>query len=109
MANNRIYYATRQLAIKSDGQSTYVAVHGGQTANTNTNFSLEQVFELGQVNIYDNIEAIPEIEFTAQKVLDGHPLMYHLSTQNATAPTLSGRSTDKALIALSIYPDTNDS
>lgn len=113
MANNRIYYAVQQVGIKGDG-GNYIwaagdAVHGVQSVGISTNFNLEQVFELGQLAIFENIEELPDVEVTLNKVLDGYPLMWHRATVDAVAPTLSGRSTAKAMVALAIFPDTNES
>ena len=60
------------------------------------------------MELYENIEGIPNVELTAQKVLDGYPLLYHLATPDATAPSLAGRSNARCFVAINIYPDTND-
>jgi hypothetical protein len=88
--------------------SGFVTAHGVQTVGMNTTFNLEQVFELGQLELYENVEGIPDIEMTLQKVLDGYPLLYHLATPSATAASLVGRSNERCFAALNIYPDTND-
>lgn len=105
----RTYYAVQQFGIKPEGASVFTAIHGLQSAGINTNFNLEQVFEIGQLAIYDNIEQIPDVEVTMEKVLDGYPLIYHLATANATSGTLSGRSNKKATVGLSVFTDTLDS
>jgi len=88
--------------------SGFVTAHGVQSVGITTTFNLEQVFELGQLELYENIEGIPDIEVTLQKLLDGHPLLYHLATPTATSPTLAGRANDRCFMALNLYPDTND-
>ncbi len=88
--------------------SGFVTAHGVQSVGMNTTFNLEQIFELGQLQLYENIEGIPDIELTAQKVLDGYPLLYHLATPAATSATLVGRSNERSFVALNTYPDTND-
>ena len=111
MANNRIYYATQQIGFKALSTDSYNAASGVQSVGMTTNFNLDQVFELGQLAIYENIEDIPDVEVTASKVLDGTPLMYHLGTQSSdtTSPSLAGRSTSRTFFALSIFPDTSNS
>jgi hypothetical protein len=113
MANNRIYYAIQQVELGNGGGR--VVVHGLQSAGITTNFNLEQVFELGQLAIYQNVEEVPDIEVTLNKVLDGYPLVYVLATEAgtginsslvATAPDLAGRQNARADMRLSIYPDT---
>lgn len=111
MANNRIYYAIQQVAL-GNGLAKDVA-HGVQSVGVTTNFNLEQVFELGQLSIYQNIENIPEVEVTLNKVLDGYPLLYVMATENgsgvggtnASSPTIAGRQNARVDVELSIYPD----
>lgn len=124
--NNRLFYAIQAIgfaehdvlcptgsgAVPHAGSGThpsgFVTAHGVQSVGLNTTFNLEQVFELGQLELYENIEGIPDIELTAQKVLDGYPLLYHLATPGATSATLVGRSNERCFGALNIYPDTFD-
>lgn len=84
-------------------------VHGLQSIGVNTRFNLEQVFEIGQLAIYENIEEIPDIEVTTEKVLDGYAIVYHLSTPGVISPTLAGRSNAKCQVLLTIYDDTKSS
>lgn len=110
MANKRIFYAIEQVGIKNDADAgQFNALHGVQSCGITTNFNLNQVFELGQIAIYANIEDLPDVQITLSKVLDGYPLIYHRATVGATAPTLVGRSTCKCVVALAIFPDTNTS
>jgi hypothetical protein len=107
MANRRIFYACQAVGIGADGSSTYAPVRGLQSVGINTTFNLEQVFEIGMISIYENIENVPDVEITLEKVLDGHPLIYHLATTpGSTVGTLVGRSNAKAGLALSIVNDT---
>jgi len=109
---NRIYFANQQVAFKPNGGAadTWTAAHGVQSVAVTTTFNLEQAFELGQLTIYENIEGVPDIEITSSKVLDGYPLLYHLSTSSSqtTSPTLAGRSNASCLVALGIWPDTDN-
>jgi hypothetical protein len=41
-----------------------------------TNFSLQQVFQLGQLDLYDNFENVPDVQVTINKVIDGTPPLY---------------------------------
>lgn len=112
MANKRIYYAIQQVRIGSGDNVD--ALHGLQSVGMTTNFNLEQVFELGQLEIYQNLEEIPDIEITLNKVLDGYPLIYVAATENgaagiansvATSPTLTGRQNARCDVELSIFDD----
>ena len=118
MPNKRIYYAIQQVSI-GDASSTngaLEAVYGLQSVGISTNFNLEQVFELGQLEIYQNVEDIPEVEVTLNKVLDGYKLIYEHATENGTSlgafvkanNTLSGRQNARCDVYLGIFPDTND-
>jgi len=107
--SKRVIYAGRQIGFAKDGTSTYVEAHGVQSIGITTNFNLEQVFEMGQLAIYANIEQIPDIEVTMEKVLDGYPLLYHLATNGATNPSVLGRSNIKTIVAMSVFADDKDS
>lgn len=109
MANRRIFYAARQIGMAKDGTTTFIEAHGVQSIGITTNFNLEQVFEQGQLSIYQQVEQVPDIEVTMEKVLDGYPLLYHLATNGATAGTLVGRSNIKATVAMSVFADTLES
>lgn len=108
--NKRIYYATHQVGLKEDGDvGAFTEIHGCQSVGITTNFNLEQVFELGQLAIYENVENIPDVEVTLNKVLDGYPLIYLLASTAATAPTLAARAKPKCIFALSIFDDDLES
>ena len=100
MANRRIFYACQAVGIASDGTTDYEEVRGLQSVGINTTFNLQQVFEIGMISIYENIEGVADVEVTLEKVLDGFPLLYHLGTQGASSSTLVGRSNKKAILAL---------
>ena len=110
--NNRIFYACQAVAFRPHGNGTaaaYAVAHGVQSVGITTNFNLEQAFELGQVQIYENIEGLPDVECTLEKVLDGYPLLYHLASSTAESAGLVGRSKERADCALAIYSDGQDS
>lgn len=120
-SNKRIFYATQGVAVgdmgasavidswgASDGASTIagtgkmVIMHGLQSIGVNTNFNLEQVFELGQLSLYENVEDVPDIEITMEKVLDGYTLVYHAATPSATDPTIAGRASARSDVRMVI-------
>lgn len=122
--NFRVFYATQAVAIGDIGatgvQDSYAGTgvivgadklmiaHGLQSIGVTTNFNLEQIFELGQLALYENYEEVPDIEVTFEKVLDGYSLMYHLGTVDATSPTLTGRANARADVRMAVGFDTND-
>lgn len=114
MANNRIYYAIQQVQLGPAAGSP-TAVKGLQSVGITTNFNLEQVFELGQLAIYQNVENVPDVEVTLNKVLDGYPLIYVLATETGTSvatgltavdPSIPGRQNARCDMRMAIYPDT---
>lgn len=110
MAQNRVFWAVEAIGLKGNGDTgNYTEVHGAQSVGITTTFNLEQVFELGQIQIYENIENLPDIEVTTEKVLDGYPLIYHLATVGAPTATLAGRQNQRSIFAMSIFNDTQDS
>lgn len=109
MANRRVYYAIKAVAIAPHDTIDWVTAHGVQSVGLTTTFNLEQVFELGQLAIYENVEGIPDVEMTMEKVIDGYPLLMHLSTRFSPSTTLSGRSNQRCNVAMAIFGDTQDS
>lgn len=119
MANNRIYYAIQQVVLGKAGgalNTDKFPVHGLQTVGITTNFNLEQVFEMGQLAIYQNVEGVPDIEVTLNKVLDGYPLIYVLATETgssvatglvASNPTIPGRQNARSDMQLAVFSDAN--
>lgn len=106
MATNRIYYATYRVGIASLGDPNLTSVRGLQSATMNTTFNLEQSFEIGQQAIFENIEGIPDVECTMEKLLDGSCPIYILSTYgDATSATLAGRSVARCTLGFQFYSD----
>jgi hypothetical protein len=108
-SNKRVIYSVESFSIAPDGSSSFTPVHGAQQCGTTFNSNLQQIFELGQISLYENKEDVPDVSLTAQKVLDGYPLIYHLATQQAVTGTLAGRSRTKCLGGFATFDDTQDS
>lgn len=92
-SNKRIFYACQAVAITNEGDDAPQAgdmVHGLQSVGVTTSFNLEQAFELGQIEIYENIEGTPDVEVTLEKVLDGYPLIYHMASTGIDGTANSG-------------------
>lgn len=110
LPNNRIFYACQAVGFglynpDSATPDDLVAAHGVQSVGINTSFNLTQAFELGQISIYENIEGLPNVEVTVEKVLDGYPLLYHLATSGADLASppnnsLVGRTKERCNVAL---------
>ena len=106
MANRRMFYAVEALSIAPDATDTYTFVHGVQSVGMNTTFNLENIFELGQLSLYQIVENVPDIEITVERVLDGTAPIYTLATQEGADSTLVGRSNAKCKVAMQFYNDT---
>tara|TARA_Y100000114_G_scaffold157000_1_gene186512 strand:- start:1362 stop:2639 length:1278 start_codon:yes stop_codon:yes gene_type:complete len=112
-SNNRIFYACQAVAIAKEGAGNASEplapanmAHGVQSVGITTNFNLEQAFELAQIEIYENIEGTPDVEVTLEKVLDGHPLLYHLATTGMYGGGQTGiaaRADEKCDVHLGIF------
>ena len=116
MANNRIYYAIQQVAIdptntkSAGGAADYQVLNGVQSVSMTTSFSLEQAFELGQVEIYENIEGVPSIEMTINRLLDGSTLAYVLCAGSyENADVLTTAATNECAVRLGIWDEATDS
>lgn len=79
MANKRVYYASQGVAVGLSGNTNPTVVTGAQSVTMNTNFNIEQVFQLGRLAVYDNVVGDPSVEVSITKSLDGGPLIYNLA------------------------------
>ena len=136
--NMRIFWATQGLIIVTNGEipsgsgtaatssaphdfpttggGTAVIMNGVQSVGITTTFNLEQVFELGQLSIYENLENVPDIEVTVERVLDGTTLTYAAASPNsfvrATGAAVASQgglvagANDRCDVHLAIYSDT---
>lgn len=116
MANNRIFYAVQAVgigatpvpsgSIATEG-SGFRWMKGVQSVGITTNFNLEQAFELGQLALYQNIENVPEIEVTIEKVIDGRHLLYLQSAGQTATGNIVSAAAQRCDVWLAIYSDTN--
>jgi len=112
MPNNRIFYACQAVQINGPSGTLrtlnpdYDTVQGLQSVGMNTNFNLEPIYQLGQIDLYDNYEEIPEVEITLSKVLDGMPTLYAMTMGTGDLVSLSN---NRCGVKLLLYPDTNTS
>jgi hypothetical protein len=108
-SNKRTYYAIKQAQIAGDGYA-YKTVYGLQEAGSRTAFNLSQVFELGQAEVYEHVEDIPDVEITLSKLLDGRELIWHKCTgESSVNPTLKARGNEACAFKLGLWEDTNES
>jgi hypothetical protein len=115
MANTRVYYATQAVALTprdpgNQNPGTKQFPKGLQSVGVTTNFNLEQVFQLGQLEIYDNVENVPDVEVSLQKISDGSKFLYPIcveGTGTALKEDIGAVSTNRCEVELSIYKDTS--
>jgi len=88
-----------------EGSPHYQFIHGVQSVGLNTSFDFENIFELGQLEIYDNVLNIPEIEITIEKVLDGYKTVWGLISQNLPLETCSKH---RANVKFALYGDESN-
>lgn len=109
--NQRIFYACQAVAIAPRGTATLTASHvvyGLQSVGMSSTFTLDQVFEMGQLAIYENIEEVADIEITLEKVIDGYKLMFDLATGGLCKTSLAGSSKVRSDVYLAVYDDGTD-
>ena len=91
MANKRVFYASQGVSVGQTGAGTSETVTGAQSVTMNTNFNLEQVFQLGRLAVYDNVVGDPTVEVSITKVLDGGPLLYNLAVGSGSLVATSSK------------------
>lgn len=111
MAQNRVYYACQSVQINgpsgttlSNDNSAWDTVQGLQSVGISTNYNLDPVYQMGQLDLYDNFEEIPEVEVTLNKVLDGKPTLYSMCMGTGELSTLANH---RCGVRLTIHPDTD--
>ena len=106
--NQRIFYACQAVAITTRGLGRVARdniVQGVQSVGMSSTFTLDQVFELGQIEIYENIEQIADVEVTIEKVIDGYNLIFDLATDGACKTDLVAASKARSDVLVAIYDD----
>lgn len=108
-ANNRLVWFVEAIGFSKIGEQSFTAAHGVQSVGMTTSFNVETILELGQLEVYENIEDLPDVEVTVEKVLDGYPLIYNLATRGTTGKSLAGRQNGQSIMAMSLFSDVQDS
>lgn len=110
MPTNRLYYACEAVQINGPSGSLrttndpWDTVQGLQSVGINTNFNLEPIYQLGQLDLYDNYEEIPEVEISLSKVLDGMPTIYSMAMGSGSLVNLANA---RCGVRLLLFPDTS--
>lgn len=105
--NQRIFYACQAVAITGRGGALEAAnvVKGLQSVGMSSTFTLDQVFEMGQIEIYENIEEVADIEVTLEKVLDGEKLIYDLASSGACKTDVVASTKARCDVYLAVFDD----
>lgn len=116
MPNNRILYACQAVALAKTGHgssdpftqadNTFRVMHGVQSIGLNSNFTLDQAFEFGQIELYANEEEIAEVEVTVEKLIDGKPLLYLQSVGEIGKTNVVAASNSRCDLYLAIFNDS---
>jgi len=113
MANDRIFYACQAVVIVprtgEDPLANGVPVRGLQSVGLSSTFNLEQIFEIGQVELYENTEEVADIEVTLEKVIDGRALIFQLTSAGkcqAAGEGLVAAAKNQCDVYLYVFDDT---
>lgn len=106
-AFNARYYATGALASGvNEVNSLWEVPRGVQSAGMSTKFNLEQVFQLGQIELYEYSERQPDIEMTISKTVDGTKPLFLMTTDPNGTDIVSRTANYRVDVAFQIFPDT---
>jgi hypothetical protein len=96
---NRIFWACQRIEaatariLNDTGSNEFDASANGaafnlltavQSVGINTNLNLENIFQLGQLEVYQEYEEIPEIEVTINRLLNDKQTLYGMMIGNGT-------------------------
>jgi hypothetical protein len=110
--NNRIFYACQAVEINgpsgtsSSTNTAYDVVQGLQSVGMTTNFNLEPIYQLGQLELYDNYEEIPEVEISLNKVLDSRMTIYGMAMGTGALVDLAN---NRCGVKLKLFSDDDSS
>lgn len=90
-------------AVKTSGDYKYL--HGVQSVGINSSFDFENIFELGQLEIYDAALNIPEVEITIEKLFDGYKTVYGMISEGSG---ILDASKNRACVRFAVYKDTEN-
>lgn len=134
MPNSRVIWSVQQIAIKNNAGAptgevaSFRARHyitgalasgvnevsgiwevprGLQSCGVDTTFNVEEVFQYGQIEVYEQSERQPDITVNLSKAMDGTKPLWFMVTDPAQGNDLVARTASyKCDVALQIYRDT---
>jgi len=115
--NKRIFYATQAFSLTpvdvtgdsiTEGSAYYPG--GVQSLGMNTNFNLEKLYQLGQLDLYEAVDNNPQVEFTINKIFDGTlPLfLITMGGSDQESTSLVKGQNNRVNLTLGIWKDTGD-
>lgn len=116
MANDRIIYAVQAVGIGRSPTPTGTIVSEGsgfrwmkgvQEVGYSTDLGQEPITQLGQLEPYQIVQDVPEVEFTVTKVIDGRHSLYLQSVGHEGTGNILSASSRRTDLYLVIYPDTS--
>ena len=105
--NDRIFYACQAVIISPTGYDANAGtiMRGLQSIGMNSNFTLDQVFEMGQLEIYENIEDVADVEVSLEKVIDGETLIFMAASDGYCKTDLVAAVKNRSDVFVGIYDD----
>jgi hypothetical protein len=102
------YYATGALASGvNEVNNKWEVPRGLQECGVDTTFNLEEVFQIGQAEVYEQSERQPDVSLNLSKVLDGTKPLWLMVTNPAQGNDLIARTADYPVdVTLQLYQDT---
>ena len=112
---NRLFWAGEALSIHEtingldapEAQSSKL-VSAVQSVGLSTTFNLDQVFQLGQLSLYEDVEDIPDIEIVVERVVSDDSSMYILAGGDSGDTLTQNQNKLQCDLYFSLYPDTQD-
>tara|TARA_R100001377_G_scaffold85325_1_gene71620 strand:- start:1385 stop:2473 length:1089 start_codon:yes stop_codon:yes gene_type:complete len=115
MTNRRTYWAVEALSTGVHGASAGLVENsdylpGVQSVGLTTNFNLEQIFQLGQLEIYQDLEEVPDVEITVERAMDQFTCLYGRAMDPAApnAVNISGDQNNQVDVFFSVGDDANE-
>jgi hypothetical protein len=122
--NYRTYWAVEAIGTAKEGVGTggvtaFQFMPGVQSVGISTNFNLEQIFQLGQLEIYQDLEDIPDIEVSVEKVIEGNKALGYVAFIDPDThidavadanieTTISGNQNNKVDVGFVVNQDTHE-